>query len=223
MVGSSRRWPVTLRHGDVVLRPFRLRDERGWNALRVANASWTREWDGTRPDESPDLGMTFPGMVRSGHADARAGRALPWAISVVGPEGRGQLVGSLTIFGIVGGSARWGMAGYWVAESFAGRGIAPTALALAADYMFGPVMGLHRLEVAIRPENAKSIRVVEKLGMRNEGLRPAFMHVNGAWRDHFVYVLHADEVGPGGVIARVEGGPESGESSMKSPGGSPSE
>lgn len=210
---------MTLRHGEVILRPFRRRDERQWNAVRARSAFWTREWDGSRPDGSPDVGMTFAGMVRSGHADARAGRALPWVIGLVGPDGRDRLVGSLTIFGILGGSARWGMAGYWVAESVAGRGIAPTALAMAADYMFGPELGLHRLEVAVRPENAKSIRVVEKLGMRNEGLRPAFMHVNGAWRDHLLFALHTDEVGPGGVIARLEhvsrggGGPTSGASS----------
>ena len=64
----------------------------------------------------------------------------------------------------------------WVDRDLAGRGIAPTALALAADHMFGP-MGLHRLEVAIRPENTKSLRVVEKLGFRFEGTRPAYMHV----------------------------------------------
>lgn len=68
--------------------------------------------------------------------------------------------------------------------------------------MFGPLR-LHRLEVAIRPENRNSLRVVEKLGLRREGLREAYMHVDGAWRDHVVYVLHAEDVGPAGVIGRL--------------------
>ena len=57
--------------------------------------------------------------------------------------------------------------------------------------------------MAIRPENANSLRVVEKLGFRAEGLRPAYMHVNGAWRDHLMFALHAEEVGPAGLLGRL--------------------
>ncbi|MFV0452657.1 MAG: GNAT family N-acetyltransferase [Propioniciclava sp.] len=198
-----RRWPVILRHETVVLRPFRLRDEKPWQELRGRNAGWTLPWDATRPPESAEPGQSFVDMVRAGNADGRAGRALPWAIALELPTGQQRLVGQMTISGIAGGSARWGMAGYWVSADVAGRGIAPTALALAADHMFGPMRRLHRLEVAIRPENHKSIRVVEKLGLRREGIRPGYMHVNGAWRDHVVYAIHSDEVGPQGLIARL--------------------
>ena len=104
--------------------------------------------------------------------------------------------------GITYGSARWAMAGYWVDQRWAGRGIVPTALALAGDYLFFG-LGLHRLEVAIRPENAKSLRVVEKLGLRYEGRRPRYLHVDGDWRDHEMFAIHADEVGPGGLIGRL--------------------
>lgn len=203
-MSPARRWPVALRYGAVVLRPLRRRDERAWQLLRVRNRRWTGPWDATRPHGSADDGLTFARMVRSFAADARAGRSLPWAIvwHPIDGDARPVLVGQLTISGVAYGSARWGMAGYWIDESHAGRGIVPIALALAADHMFG-TLGLHRLEVAIRPENTNSVRVAEKLGLRLEGLRPAFMHVDGAWRDHLVYVLHADEVGPDGVIGRL--------------------
>ncbi len=141
-------------------------------------------------------------MVVRHRADARAGRSLPWLITWTDPGAKPRLAGQMTISGIAWGSARWGMAGYWVARELAGRGIAPTALALAGDHMF-TTLKLHRLEVAIRPENAPSLRVVEKLGFRFEGLRPAYMHVDGSWRDHLMFALHADEVGPGGLIGRL--------------------
>ena len=102
--------------------------------------------------------------------------------------------------GIVGGSASWGQIGYWVDERLAGRGIIPTAVALACDYCF-QVMGLHRIEIAIRPENTKSLRVVEKLGFRPEGLRPRYLHIDGDWRDHLVFALNAEEV-PEGLVRR---------------------
>ena len=45
-------------------------------------------------------------------------------------------------------------------------------------------VGLHRIEINIRPENGPSIRVVEKLGFRYEGLRERYLHIDGDWRDH---------------------------------------
>ena len=56
---------------------------------------------------------------------------------------------------------------------------------MAFDHLVGTV-GLHRVEVNIRPENAASRRVVEKLGFREEGLRPRYLHIDGDWRDHVV-------------------------------------
>lgn len=199
---GPRRWPVTLRHGPVVLRPLRHRDEPEWGAVRARNDAWTRPWDSTRPPEADGPGLTFGQLVRVFAADARAGRTLPWAIEWREEDVKPRFAGQMTVSGITYGSARWGMAGYWVDSALAGRGIAPTALALAGDHMF-TTLALHRLEVAIRPENERSLRVVEKLGFRFEGSRPAYMHVDGAWRDHLMFALHADEVGPGGLIGRL--------------------
>lgn len=93
-----------------------------------------------------------------------------------------------------------GSAGYWVDRDVAGRGVTPTALALAVDHCFFTV-GLHRIEVNIRPENQASLRVVHKLGFREEGLRERFLHIDGAWRDHLSFALTADDV-PGGLMRR---------------------
>ncbi len=198
---GAHRWPVSLQHGPIGLRPLRARDEADWYEIRARNASWTRPWDATRPDESTEAGLTFRQLVRQFNADARAGRALPWAITYT-EDGETRLVGQLTISGITYGSARWGMAGYWVDREVAGRGVVPTALAMGADYAF-TVLKLHRIEVAIRPENVNSLRVVAKLGFRPEGMRPSYMHVNGDWRDHLMFALHAEELGPDGLVGRL--------------------
>jgi ribosomal-protein-alanine N-acetyltransferase len=134
-------------------------------------------------------------MVRRFALQARAGEALPWAVTY-----DGRLAGQLTISGITWGSARGGSAGYWVDQDVAGRGVIPTALALAVDHCFFTV-GLHRIEVNIRPENHASLRVVEKLGFRQEGLRERFLHIDGDWRDHLSFALTAEDV-PGGLLQR---------------------
>jgi ribosomal-protein-alanine N-acetyltransferase len=57
------------------------------------------------------------------------------------------------------------------------------------------------MEICIRPENGPSLRVVEKLGFRYEGLRRRFIHINGEWRDHYAFALVTEEV-PRGVLRR---------------------
>lgn len=203
MIRGPRRWPVTLEHGPVGLRPLKRSDETAWNEVRRRNSAWTGPWDSTRPPEGQERGRTFAEMVADFRRQARAGEMLPWAITYRYSDLDAPVfAGQMTVSGIVYGSARWAMAGYWVDERWAGRGIVPTALALAADHLFG-TLRLHRLEVAIRPENSKSLRVVEKLGFRYEGYRPRYLHVDGDWRDHLMFAIHADEVGPGGLVGRL--------------------
>lgn len=88
--------------------------------------------------------------------------------------------------------------GYWVDSARAGRGLAPTAVALATDFCFRD-LGLHRMEINIRPENRASLRVVEKLGFRDEGLRPRYLHIAGQWADHRSFALTEEEV-PRGLL-----------------------
>lgn len=176
----------------MTLRPLRARDGVAWRELRQANAAWLREWEATRPgDVGAEIG--FGSMVRRLRSEARAGRTMPFAL-----EYEGRFVGQLTVAGITWGSLCAGNVGYWIDQGHAGRGIMPTAVALATDHcLLG--MGLHRVEICIRPENTNSRRVVEKLGFREEGLRPKYLHIDGHWRDHLVYVCTAEDV-PRGVM-----------------------
>jgi len=52
---------------------------------------------------------------------------------------------------------------------------------------------LHRIEVAIIPRNLASRRVVEKLGLRNEGVALGFLEINGEWEDHVRYAMTSEE------------------------------
>ncbi|TDD29007.1 N-acetyltransferase [Kribbella turkmenica] len=200
------RWPVELRHGQVALRPLRAGDGTEWAAARQRNVSWLRPWDATQPPGADEGARTFRAMARDWNRQARYGRMLPFVITYggaagVGPRSKWPLVGQLTVSGITYGSARWANLGYWVDEQYAGRGIVPTAVAMAADHCWF-TLGLHRIEVAIRPENKASLRVVEKLGFRYEGERPRFLHIDGDWRDHRIFALNVEEVGPG-LVARL--------------------
>jgi ribosomal-protein-alanine N-acetyltransferase len=162
--------------------------------MRARNVAWLKPWEATAPAAQP-VPLGFHSMVAALRREARSGRVLPFVVTY-----DGELVGQLTIGSVQYGSLRGASIGYWVGEEFAGRGIIPTAVALATDHAF-TTLRLHRVEISMRPENTPSRRVTEKLGFRFEGERPKFLHIDGQWRDHLVYVLLADEV-PGGVLKR---------------------
>jgi ribosomal-protein-alanine N-acetyltransferase len=191
----SHGWPARLREGRIELRPLRLRDATAWREVRTRNARWLRPWEATLPLAEHDAPTTYGAMVRRLRAEAREGRSLPFALTV-----DSAFAGQVTIGGIARGSLLSAYIGYWIDQRVAGRGIMPTAVAMATDHCFREV-GLHRVEINIRPENTASLRVVEKLGFRAEGLRERYLHIDGDWRDHLTFALCAEDV-PEGLLSR---------------------
>lgn len=187
----------TLHDGAVGIRPIRVRDARQLERELLGNRAWLRRWEATSPYGPSELDAR--GSIRSLLAHARAGNGLPFAI-----EHDGEFAGQLNVSGITYGSLSSASLGYWVSQRFAGKGVTPTAVALATDHCFF-TLGLHRMEICIRPENGPSLRVVEKLGFRYEGLRRRYIHIDGDWRDHFCFALVAEEVRTG-VLRRWRDG-----------------
>lgn len=186
----------TVSDGGITLRLIRQRDAGEWREVRRRNRDWLKPWEASLPPEASlitEVPATFGEMVRRMRREARAGRSLPWAIIV-----DGRFAGQLTVGGITYGSLRSAYIGYWIDKELAGRGIMPAAVAMACDSCLD-VMRLHRIEINIRPENTASLRVVEKIGLRKEGERPKFLHIDGEWRDHVTYVVVSGEF-PEGVL-----------------------
>jgi ribosomal-protein-alanine N-acetyltransferase len=202
-LGGAPGWPVVLADGPVVLRPYRRGDVDVWSEVRRANQAWLAPWESSPPGRWDELNSpaAFRYVYRDQRRSARQGEGMPFAVCL--REGnRERLVGHLNLGNIVRRAFCSAYVGYWVDARVAGRGVIPTAMALAVDHAFGPG-GLHRVEVNIRPENAPSRRVVEKLGFREEAYHPRYMHIDGAWRDHIGYALTSEEVAAeGGLLAR---------------------
>ena len=192
-------WPATLSHGEVLLRPLRLRDAGAWSEARLANEDWLSPWEPSPPATTTyaegNSAAAYPTMLRGLRRRARDGSQLPFAI-----WWRDRLVGQLNVANVVRGALNGAHLGYWVDGRYAGLGICPTAVALAVDHCFGPV-GLHRVEANVRPDNPASLRVVRKLGFREEGVRLRFLAIDGEYRDHLCFALTTEDV-PDGLLAR---------------------
>jgi ribosomal-protein-alanine N-acetyltransferase len=178
-----------LTHGDVSLRIVRHRDVKTIERLVLSNREWLRPWEATNPHGPTSF--DFKAQIRSLLRALENNDGIPFVIVY-----KDEIVGQLNVANILHGSVSSCVIGYWISPELAGLGITPTAVALAMDYMF-KVVGLHRVEIDIRPENEASIRVVEKLGLRYEGLKEKYIHINNDWRDHYVFALTSDEVSSG--------------------------
>ena len=189
-------WPARLTAGEVTLRPIEYADQTAWRSARQRNASWLTPWDATVPPGGETRPSTFRQLVRRLNRMARAGTTYPFVVEV-----SGAFAGQLTVNNIVRGSAQFASLGYWLDKEFAGRGIMPRAVAMAIDHCFFTA-GLHRVEIAIRPENSNSLRVVEKLEIHEVGFAPRFLHIDGAWRDHRIYAITVEEC-PDGMLSRL--------------------
>lgn len=104
------------------------------------------------------------------------------------------VVGVVSLENIVGGSFWSCDLSYYGMAGFEGRGLMTAAVRLALRHAFGQ-LGLHRVEAAVRPGNARSIALLRRLGFRDEGLALDYIWVDGDWRDHERFALLRREFG----------------------------
>ena len=187
-------WPVILRGENIELRPPRFSDRAQWNQVRIENKEWLSPWEATLPQtpsgapasEFLTKRPSFYAMVRALNREARAGRSFSFMM-----WHEQNLIGQITLGGVIYGALRGAHIGYWIDKNYAGRGFTTDAVNTLTRFAFEQ-LGLHRIEINIRPENAASIRVAEKAGYLFESDRPEFLHIAGAWRDHKSYVKVSD-------------------------------
>ena len=153
--------------------------------LLTQDRDWLEPWEATTPGLRTVVNARW--MISSLRAQARRGTGYGFVILK-----DGLVVGQLNVANVQHGSVSSATIGYWIAKSTAGQNIMPTAVALAIDFLMDDV-GLHRVEIDIRPENLPSLRVVEKLKLRQEGLKERFIHIDGAWRDHKIFAITSEE------------------------------
>ncbi|SCX08616.1 ribosomal-protein-alanine N-acetyltransferase [Candidatus Aquiluna sp. UB-MaderosW2red] len=185
---------MPLTHQEISLRSVRRRDIRTLERLLVTDREWLRPWEASTPGIRYPLDVRF--MVGSLIAQARNDSGLGLII-----EYQGQIVGQINVAGIQRGSLSSATIGYWISKKVAGNNITPIAVALTIDYLFLEAK-LHRVEIDIRPENTPSLRVVEKLGLREEGLKKRFIHIDGDWRDHRIFAITSEEIS-GSLLNRL--------------------
>lgn len=206
-VGRHPGWPARLgplrvAAGVVELRPPKLFDASVWSQTRIRDRAHLEPWEPSAPGSWAERNgvLAWPAQWSTLRGLARRGQTLPFMIML-----DGGIAGQITVGNVLRGSLRSAWVGYWVASHVVGGGVATAAVALVVDHCFG-AGGLHRVEATVRPENGPSLRVLSKVGFREEGLFLRYLDVAGGWRDHVCFAITAEEAADGLVGRLVAAG-----------------
>jgi RimJ/RimL family protein N-acetyltransferase len=82
--------------------------------------------------------------------------------------------------------------GYTLSRAYQGRGIASEAVKCVLDYTF-LTLGLHRMIAITDCENAASVALLERLGLRREGHFLQNVWFKGQWGDEYLYAILQEE------------------------------
>jgi ribosomal-protein-alanine N-acetyltransferase len=101
----------------------------------------------------------------------------------------GRVIG---LVGLIRQDDRQGEMGWALGVEYRGQGYATEAARALMDYGFN-VLGLHRIHADTSTDNLASCRIMERLGMRREGLLRGAVFEEGKWVDRYLYGMLADE------------------------------
>ena len=115
-----------------------------------------------------------------------------WAIELVEPS---EMIGTVGLLRFDFEHRRAEL-GYDLARRWRGRGLTPEAARAVIRYGFS-VLGLHRIDAGVLPENDASVRVLRKLGFIEEGTRRDFLYASGCFHTFRWFSLLETDESPG--------------------------
>lgn len=173
----------------MTLRTLSEGDYEAWHEVRARCRDWLVPWE-PRPagaPATPEDRSSFSARCAARERERQIGSGYGFGIFV-----EGRLAGEVTLSSIQRGPFQNAFIGYWVDRALAGNSLAPESVLLLLRFAFEELV-LHRVEIAIVPRNRPSRRVVEKLGLREEGVALRYLEIDGRWEDHVRYAITAEE------------------------------
>ena len=180
---------LRLENRQVMLRPPRAGDYSAWSDLRRRSRVFLQPWEPAWPAD--DLSRTaFRRRLLAYQREMDLGQGYSFLVFRREDD---LLVGGVTLSNVRRGVAQMGSIGYWVGQPYTRQGYTLAAVRAVIGFALGR-LGLHRLEAACVPENEPSRSLLLRAGFEREGRAPAYLKINGEWRDHLLFGL----IAPGG-------------------------
>lgn len=173
---------ITLATPRLVLRPPRATDVPELRRVLRASAEHLRAWNPTAlPGEDPTSVTAVSRSIAIHRRAWRHGRDYPF-LAFDGPT----LVARVSLNNVVRGVFQSAHLGYWTNVERIDSGFATEAVERVVRFAFEEAR-LHRVQAAVMPTNARSLRVVQKLGFRHEGRSERYLFIGGAWQAHEIF------------------------------------
>ncbi len=174
----------------LVLRPLVPDDAHKLLQYVVLNRQWLEPWEPAHPPAYYAL-EGQRSILRQCQEDRRGDTGILFGIYE--REGSCQdVLGRISISGIMRGIWQNGFLGYSIAQSRASRGYMSEALRRVVQYGFTDLQ-LHRLQASIIPRNVPSQRVARKCDFRCEGRALRYLKIRESWEDHDMFALTVEE------------------------------
>jgi ribosomal-protein-alanine N-acetyltransferase len=173
------------------LRPPRTGDVPAMRSALRRNVSHLRPWSiAPVPGEDPTSLTAVSRAVLRHRGEWRAGQS--YVFLILPREGERLILGRVALSGVLRGAFQNAYMGYWIDGEHSGRGFMTEAVNAVTTFAFGPA-ALHRVQAAVMPNNAASLRVLEKSGYRREGFALRYLSIAGRWEDHVLFATTAEE------------------------------
>lgn len=183
--------PARLVTRRLVVRPLASSDWEQWSRVRDRSRDWLERWEPLRPVGTLDPvrdHSAFTSRCAARERERQLGTGFAFGLFLHD----GSFIGEININNVLRSAFMSAHVGYWVDESHAGQGYVPEGLVRVMQFAFDDAK-LHRLQISIIPRNRSSRRVVDKLGIRDEGIAQRYLLINGVWEDHVRYAITAEE------------------------------
>ncbi|KHL19369.1 ribosomal-protein-alanine N-acetyltransferase [Mumia flava] len=168
----------------IVLRPLALDDAAALAATYARERPFFAPYEperpadwATEPAQAERIGLVL--------AEAEAGRSVPSVIAA-----GAEVIGMVNLNNVVRGALQGADLGYWLAQSWNGRGLITRSVESVCAY--ATALGLHRIAAGTLVDNHRSVAVLQRVGFQEIGLAPAYLRIAGRWQDHrlFQRILH---------------------------------
>jgi len=118
--------------------------------------------------------------------------AINWLSLVIELKSHRRVIGNVGFNAKRIGDSFQGQIGWILGKAHEGNGYATEAAAALLDYLFR-IVGFHRVYSMTSPDNRRSWRLMERLGMRREAHFIENCHHDAGWTDEYVYAILAEE------------------------------
>ncbi|NNN20724.1 MAG: GNAT family N-acetyltransferase [Acidimicrobiales bacterium] len=173
----------------ITLRPLGPEDYQSWQEVRTRCHAWLVKWEPRVPNGGYLETTEYAFRSRIGSLSREREMGTCYGFGIFLGE---RFIGEINLSGIIRGAFSSGTIGYWIDEAAAGQGYIPESVVTLLGFAF-EYLRLHRIEIAIVPRNKSSLRVVEKLELRFEGVAIKFLQIDGQWEDHARYAILESE------------------------------